>query len=144
MIYSSWDIECDSLDLWVTFHPFAKLKSKKKSEFRKNEKDCWNIIILHRCTKNHNQIMYGFYDMEWETKFFVISDHFLIFYHPPHLNNLENQNVEKMKKASGDTTIYQKLWLGDVQFLRYSVQQINEWIYGRKKWNVEVSASSKN
>ena len=37
-----------------------------------------------------------------KTKFFVILGHFLPFYPP---NNLENQNFEKMKQASGDVII---------------------------------------
>ena len=87
---------------------------------------------------------YDVWFLEWETEFFVILDHFLTFYQPPPPNNLENQNVEKMKKVSGDITIYKKLWSGGVQFLRYSVQQMDGWIDGRKKWHIEVAASSKN
>ena len=37
-----------------------------------------------------------------QTEFFVILGHFLSFYSP---KNQENQNFEKMKKASGDVII---------------------------------------
>ena len=41
----------------------------------------------------------------WQTKFFVILDHFLPFYSP---NNPKNQNFEKIKKTPGDITILHK------------------------------------
>ena len=31
----------------------------KKSKFRKNEKKPGDMIILHMCTKNYDQMMYG-------------------------------------------------------------------------------------
>ena len=52
-------------------------------------------------TKNHNHIRYSSWDMEWD-RMFVIFDQFLPF-HPP--NNPQNQNFEKMKKASGGVII---------------------------------------
>ena len=58
-------------------------------------------IILHMYTKNHNHIRYSSWDMEWD-RMFVIFDQFLPF-HPP--NNPQNQNFEKMKKASGGVII---------------------------------------
>ena len=41
----------------------------------------------------------------WWTEFFVILDHFLLFYPP---KNLKNQNFEKMKKNPDDIIILQK------------------------------------
>ena len=41
-------------------------------------------------------------EIQSETEFFDILGHFLPFYPP---NNLENQNFEKMKTASGDVII---------------------------------------
>ena len=68
------------------------------------KKTAEDIIILHKCTKNHNHIKYRSWDTEWDTEFFVIFGHFLPFY-PPH--NRENQNF-KMKKASEDVIILDK------------------------------------
>ena len=54
------------------------------------------------CSINENHdlwfLRYGVHERE----FFLILDHFLPFYP---LNNNENQNFEKMKKASGDVII---------------------------------------
>ena len=70
-----------------------------------------DIIILHTCTKNHNHMMCGSWDMECDRQnFFVILDHFLPFYPPM---DLENQNFEKMKKTLKDITILQMLTIND-------------------------------
>ena len=145
----SYDLQFLRYRMWQTeimgyFSPFYQTKNKKNQNFEKMKKIAGDIIILHRYTKNHNHMLYGSWDIEWDAEFFVILDHFFIFYHPPPPNNLENQNVEKMKKASGDIIIYQKLWSGDIQFLRYGAQQMDGWIDGRKKWHIEVGASPKN
>ena len=50
--------------------------------------------------KNHNHMIYGSWDTEWDTNFFVILGHFLPFYLPP--NDPEYKNFEKMKKMPGD------------------------------------------
>ena len=54
---------------------FAKIKKKKK------KKNTGDIIILHMCTKNHNQVQSPRYGV---TPFnFVILGHFLPFTPPP-------------------------------------------------------------
>ena len=57
-----------------------------------------DIIILHLCTSN-NHMMYGSSDME-STKDRIFC-HFGLFFALLPSNNLENKNVEKMKKAPG-------------------------------------------
>ena len=37
-------------------------------------------IILHKCTKNHNHMMYSSWDTDWDKTFFAILDNFLPFY----------------------------------------------------------------
>ena len=56
-----------------------------------------DIIILHMRTKNHNHVMYGSWDMEWDTEFFLILGHFLHFYHLP-LTDPKNHNLKKNEK----------------------------------------------
>ena len=84
-------------ELWKT----QKIRILKK---RKKKKSLEIYIILHMCTKNHNHTRYSSWDMEWDRLF----GHFGPFFctltpHPP--NNPENQNFEKLKKASGDVII---------------------------------------
>ena len=74
-----------------------------------------DIIILHMCTKNHNPMMYGSWDTEWDTEFFVILDHFLPFYHSP---------PKKSKKIPRDIILlyihlYHKWRSYDIWFLKY-------------------------
>ena len=58
-----------------------------------------DIIILHKCTKNYDQMMYGFWDMVRDgCKYFSF---FAIFCS----NSPKNQNFEKMKKKPGDIII---------------------------------------
>ena len=40
-----------------------------------------DINILHMCTKNHNHMMYGSWDTEWDRQIFCHFRSFLPFYH---------------------------------------------------------------
>ena len=61
MMYGSWDMAHDRCNcyfsIWAIFCPFTPLQPKK-SKFWKNEKTAQDIIILHMCTKNYDQMMY--------------------------------------------------------------------------------------
>ena len=91
-------------------------KNPKNQNFEKMEKIAGDIIILHKCNKNHSHMRYGLRFRVKLTDFLYIFAHFLSFYPP---NNPENQNFENMKKASGRhhfTHVYQK---SRSYFLRY-------------------------
>ena len=64
MIYSSWDIKCNRQILLIMDHflPFYPTNSPK-NEFQKMKTTPRDIIILHKCTKNYDQMMYGSGDM---------------------------------------------------------------------------------
>ena len=72
-----------------------KWSNKKRKNLNK-KKTAGEILILHMFTKNHNHLMYGSWEMEWDQQFFIIVGHVLPF-HPR--SNSENQNFEKMKKG---------------------------------------------
>ena len=102
--------------------PLIPLKTPKL-KFWKMKKFAGDIIILHMCIKNHNHMMYGSWDTEWGTKFFVILAHFLPF---QPLDNLENQNfnIEKNTWRYYHFTHLHHKWKSyDVWFLRYGGQQ---------------------
>ena len=77
--------------------------------------------------------------------------YFLPFYNhniPKNLNFKKTNKKKKKKQKQTNkkstwryhfTRVYQKLWLDDVQFLRYGARRID----GRKKWHTEVGASPK-
>ena len=81
------------------------LKNLKNQNFEKMKKNCWRYHHFPHCTKPQS---YEVQFLRYRTKqnFFC---HFGQFFallppsHPP--NNPENQNFEKMKKASGDAII---------------------------------------
>ena len=108
MMYGSWNMESKKwnfLSFWTIFFPFIPLQPKK-SKFCKNEKITGDKIILHMCNINDNHYDVWFLRYEaWQTKFFVILDHFLPFYPS---NNLENQNFGKLKKTPSDIIISHK------------------------------------
>ena len=73
MIYSFWDIEQNILKLVILGHflPFYHPKKTLKSKFWKMKKFAGDIVIVHMCTKNHNNMMYGSWDMEWHKHKFM-------------------------------------------------------------------------
>ena len=71
-----------------------KMKVWKKNESSKKKKTPGDII-LHKCTKNHDHMLYCTWDMVRDIKLFFILGYFLSFYTP---NNLKNQNFKKKVK----------------------------------------------
>ena len=66
MIYGFWDMKCNRQNFFVILgHFFTLLLSQqpKKWTFQKNEKKPGDIIIQHKCTKNHNLMLYFSWDM---------------------------------------------------------------------------------
>ena len=65
MMYDSWDMEHDRQNFFVIldhFLPFYPPKNLKNQNFEKMKKTPWDIIILHKCTKNHDHILHYFWD----------------------------------------------------------------------------------
>ena len=67
IMYGSWDIwrnRQNFLSFWATFWPFTPLTTQKKPKILKK----WiatpgDIIVLHKCTKNYDHILYCSWDM---------------------------------------------------------------------------------
>ena len=72
IIYSSWDIEQSILKLVILGHflPFYTPLKAQKSKFWNMKKFAGDIII-HMCTKNHNHMIYGSWNMEWDRQIFL-------------------------------------------------------------------------
>ena len=65
MIYGSWDINCNReifLSSWVIFCPFTPLTAQKW-KYKKMNKTPEDIIILHKCSKNHDRRLYCSWDV---------------------------------------------------------------------------------
>ena len=90
------------------------------------KKTSGDIIILEKCTKNQDHMLYcSMTDV-------IVVFHFGLFLPFYHRNSQKNQDLKKSekKKAWGYhhfTNVYQKLWLDDVQFLKNGAQQTDGW-----------------
>ena len=62
MMYGFSDMECNGqnfLSFWIIFCPFSTLTTQKNQNLEKLKKTSGDIIILHKCTKNYDQMMYS-------------------------------------------------------------------------------------
>ena len=101
-----------------------------------------DIIILHKCTKNHYHMLYCSWDVVYDRcnchfSFWAI---FLHFYPP---NSPKNQNFEKMKKKNPGAIIIFYMCTKNYNQMINSFRdmvQTDQW----KKWHIEVGAPPKN
>ena len=68
MMYGFWDMKCDEqnfLSFWTIFFPFYPPNNPKNPNFEelKKKKTPGDIIILQKCTKNHDQMLHCSFDM---------------------------------------------------------------------------------
>ena len=66
MMYGSSDMECirqNFLSFWTIFCTFIPLTTRKIKILKKLKKPPGDIIILHKCTKNHDHMLYCSLDM---------------------------------------------------------------------------------
>ena len=83
-----------------------------------------DIIILHMCNKNHNHMMYGSLDTEWDRQNFL--SFWAIFCSFSPLTTWKIKIV-KLKKSPGNIIIFHIFTINDnhydVWFLRYGAKQ---------------------
>ena len=113
------------MDHFLPFYP-TPIKTPQKMKFEKMKKNCWRY---------HHFIQMYQKPQSYEVWFLRYGVRHIIFCHfgpcftlltlPPSPNNLENQNFEKLKKASRDhfTHVYQKSQSYDLCFVRYGARQ---------------------
>ena len=118
-MYGSWDMKHDGhnfLSFWTIFCPFTPLKAQKIKILKKWKK---YLQILSFYTSVH--MVYSSSDMVHDG----CNCHFWVWatFCP------KNKNSKKMKKNNWRyhhfTHVYQKLWLYDLQFVRYGVRQMH-------------------
>ena len=101
------------------FLPFYPLQNPK-IKILKNEKICF----LHMCTKNHNHVMYGSWDMECDRQNFLSLWTIFCPFTP-----LWTQKIKILKKWKKHlkiyhfTNVYHKWQSYNIWFFRYGVQQ---------------------
>ena len=100
------------------FSPFYPPKNLKNQNFEKCKKFAGDII-LHKCTKNHNHMMHGSWDMEWDGYFLLFWAIFCPF------TPLKTEKLKFWKKW--------KWCLGKLSFYRYMCTlNVDHMIYGSR------------
>ena len=123
MMHGSWDMECDRqnfLSLWTVFCPFTPLTTWK-IKILKNWKKTLDIIILHKCTKNHDHMLYCSLDVACQ-RFNCYFSFWTIFYRFTSLTAQEIKITQSEKnpwRYHHFTIVYQKSWPHATLFLRY-------------------------
>ena len=85
MMYCSWDLVRDRYNyfsFWAIFCPFIPLTAQKikNKNLKKKKKTPGDIIILHICTKNYDQMIYDSSDMLCDgCKYFLFLTIFCLF-----------------------------------------------------------------
>ena len=137
MLYCSWDMMCDRCNcyftFWAIFCPFNPLSCPKNKISKKWKKTPGDIIILDKCTKNHDHMLYFSWDMAHDGCNCYFS--FWAIFCP--FTPITTQKIKISKKKNQQKNacryhhfrnVYQKL-LDDLRFLRYGVRQTN-----RNRW----------
>ena len=125
--------------IFCCFRPFfvlLPLQHSRNQNFEKMKKASTDIIILHSCTKDHDHMLYCFWDkMTDGCNFYSFCASFCPFL--PKITFLKNKDASRYHHF---THVHQKLWSHDVWFLRW----MDRWTGGQKKWHIEVSAPPEN
>ena len=124
MMYGSWDIRYEGQS-FVSFGDIFCLLTPlttRKIEILIKWKKPGNMIILHLCATNGDDMVYGSWVIERDGQNFLSI--WTISWHFTPLRTLENQNFEFMKNNAlryhHFTQVYQKLWSHSILFMRYS------------------------
>ena len=96
----------------------------KNQNFEKMNKSPEDIIILHRCTKNHDHMLQCSWDTcTMDVTFIFYFGLFFTFLFPKPKKSKFLKKEKKAWRYHHFTHVCQKLWSRDVWFLRYGVQQ---------------------
>ena len=87
------------------FLPFCLPNNPKNQNFEKLKKAPRDIIILHKCTKTHDHMLYCSLDMP-RNGFTCYFSFWAIFYPFTSLTSPKNQNLEKVKKNLEISSFY--------------------------------------
>ena len=100
-LYEVWFLryraqQTEFLWIWIIFLPFYLTNNPKNQKFKKMKKVLGDIIILHKCLKNHDHMPYCPWNMACDgwNLFFILG-----YYYP---NIPKNQNFLKMKKKKNN------------------------------------------
>ena len=122
VMYVSWDIKRDGQNFLSFWTVFCHSNNRKNQNFKKLKKMPGHIIILHKCTKNHDRILYCSLDMVCNgcNCYFLF---WAIFCPFASLTARKIKIKKTYEKNAGRyhhfTIVYQKSWSYAILFLRY-------------------------
>ena len=107
IVYHSWDIERNrqNLSFWTIFCPFTPLTTWKINILKNWKKTPEDIITLHKCTKNHDHMLYCSSDMVCNGRHFYFL-HWAIFCHFTSLTAEKSKLKKKWKKRLEISSFY--------------------------------------
>ena len=121
IMYGSWDIVHDGCNYFLFLIIFCSFtqKTAQKTKTLKSEKKPGDIIILHMCTKNCDQMMYGSWDMVCNRcNYFSLWPIFCPFTPVASWKIKILKNEKNTRRYYHFTYVYQKLWSLDIWVLR--------------------------
>ena len=124
--YEAWQTE-----FFVILDQFLPSYPPKNQYLEKIKKTTGDIINLHKCTENHNHMLYCSWDMV-RNRCNSCFSFWAIFCPFNPLTAQKSKILKKWKKAwryHHFTYMYQKLWSDDVQFLRYGAWRTEKVTY---------------
>ena len=135
---------CNYFSFWAIFCPFTPLTAQK---IRIKKKKARDIIILHKCTKNHDHMLYCSWDMAHDRCNCCFS--FWAFFCPfTPLTAQKIKILKKWKKMPGDIILLHMCTKNYDQMMYDSWDMVcdrrtDRQMDGRKKWHIEVGAPPK-
>ena len=115
---------------WAIFCPFTSLTVRKIKIKEKIKKELGDIIILHKCTINHDHMLYCSWDIVCDgcSYFFFVLGYFLPFTPLLLPNSPKNQNFKKWEKHLEISSFYTRF------ILRYGARRTD----ARTDWKSDI------
>ena len=131
------------------FSPFYPLTCLKNENFKKRKKTPGDIIILHKCTKNHDHMLYCFWDMPCDRCNCYFS-FWAIFCSFTPLTAQKIKISKKQKRQLEISSFY--ICVTKIMIRWCTIPEIwcttdgwtDRWTNGWKKWHIEVGALPKS
>ena len=131
MLYCSGDMARDRCNcyfsFWTIFCPSTPLNSPKNKNLtkKKKKKKPGDVIILHKCTKNYNHMVYCSWYGVWHV---IVIFYFGLFFALLPRNFPEKWKFKKNEKNTWRychfAQVYQKSWSYAILFLRYGMWRV--------------------
>ena len=125
MVPEMWSTTIRIFCHFETFLPFSHPKNPKNQNFEKMKITLGDIIILQKCTKNYDHMLYCSWDMACDGCNFYFS-FWAIFCPFTHLTAQKIKILQKWKKLLQISSFYiciKKNYDHNIWFLRYGTRQ---------------------